>query len=95
MKIIILLLCLARFIFCNQMRMGYELEPKYGTSSADDDTVLIGTNANENFSNGLTVCLRLNFHYLNSARIFSSDSVKLDLEDHRYRKKKELKIIFF
>jgi hypothetical protein len=80
---IITLLCLARFIFCNQTTVGYALDP------VENDTVRIGTNANVNFSNGLTLCLRFFFHYRNIARIFSSDSVKLDLEDHRYSKKKK------
>ena len=80
---IVLLLCLARFTFCNQIKMGYELTPKYGSNSADNDSVKIGAISSVNFSNGLTLCLKFNFHYRTTVRVFYSDFLKLDLDDQR------------
>jgi len=80
---IIFLLCLTRLIACNQIKIGYILAPKYGASSADNDTVKIGSTSNANFSNGITLCLKFNFHYRTSVRVFYSDNLKLDLEDQR------------
>ncbi len=64
------------------MKTGYDIAPKYG-NSAENDYVRIGTTPSLNFSNGLTLCLKINFHYRKSERVFYSETLKLDLEDHR------------